>query len=147
MNSEEARQALAQAGAARAGVAARAAAPRWYYPAVGGCFLFAFASVSIDWDLIPFGVVLGISLGPTLLTMAAGHATGVSFNRYYATPGARRITSVLGPLLVTLIALGLVLEWGADLRWSMAACGVVALVATVVAGRRLDRAVTEELRA
>ncbi|MFI9174578.1 hypothetical protein [Streptomyces lincolnensis] len=146
MEPQDARAALEQAGAARARVVARAAGPWWYYPGVGCCFLFAFAAVSIDWDLIPYGFVGGVWLGPALLTMAAGHTTGVFLNRFYATPGMRRITSVLGPALLALAALGLVLEWVVDLRWAMAACGVLALLAIVAAGRRLDRALLRELR-
>lgn len=146
MDSQDARRALEQAGAARAQVASRARSRWWYYPGVGCCLLFAFASVSIDWDLIPYGVILGVWLGPTLLTMAVGHATGVSVNRFYATPAARRTTSVLGPVVLALAALGLTLEWVADLRWSMAACGVAALIAVLLSGRRLDRALARELR-
>ncbi|WP_159046931.1 hypothetical protein [Streptomyces sp. XY66] len=146
MDPADARAALEQAAAARARIVARTPSPWWYYPGVGCCLLFAFASVSIDWDLIPYGVIFGLSLGPLLLTTAAGRATGVSLDRYYATPGLRRTTSLLGPFVVALIAVGLLLEWAADLRWSMAVCGVVALIATVLAGRRLDRTLAEELR-
>ncbi|MFJ7064790.1 hypothetical protein [Streptomyces sp. NPDC101115] len=147
MDSEEARRALEQAGADRANTVARAAAPGWYYPAIGGCLLFAFASVSIGWDLIPYGVILGIGLGPLLVTTAAARATGVSLDRFHATPGARRISALYGPFVIALIGIGLALEWGADLRWSMAVCGLLALAGTVVAGRRVEHAVAEELKA
>jgi lysylphosphatidylglycerol synthetase-like protein (DUF2156 family) len=146
MDPQDAREALERATRARAGAMARAASPWWYYPGVGCCLFFAFASVSIDWDLIPHGVIVGLFLGPTLLTMAAGHATGVSLDRFYATPGLRRVTQRFGPFVVALIALGLVLEWVADLRWSMAVCGAVVLVATVFTGRRLDGVLAEEGR-
>jgi hypothetical protein len=44
-----------------------------------------------------------------------------------------------------LILLGLALEWGAELRGSMALCGVVMAVVTVMAGRRIDAVLTREL--
>ncbi|WLW52131.1 hypothetical protein [Streptomyces sp. YU58] len=146
MEPQDARAALEQAGAARARVVARAVGPWWYYPGVGFCLLFAFAAVSIDRDLIPYGFVGGVWLGPALLTMAAGHITGVFLDRFYATPAMGRITSVLGPTLLALAALGLTLEWAVDLRWSMAGCGVLALLAVVAAGRRLDSALVRGRR-
>ncbi|MGW2386104.1 hypothetical protein [Streptomyces sp. NPDC001658] len=146
MEPQDARAALEQAGAARARIVARAAGPWWYYPGVGLCLLFAFAAVSIDGDLIPYGFMGGVWLGPALLTMAAGHSTGVFLDRFYATPAMGRITSVLGPTLPAPAALGLTLEWAVGLRWSMAGCGVLALLAVVAAGRRLDRALVREQR-
>lgn len=145
VNPKDARNALDQAAGARAHVARRAAAPGWYHPAVGCCLLFAFASVSLGYDVIPYGVIIGIGLGPLLLSLLAGHRTGVSVDRYYSTPGVRRISWALVLLVVALIGVGLVLEWVVDLRWAMAVCGVVALVGTVLLGRRMDAVLVEEL--
>ncbi|MBL6280295.1 hypothetical protein JMF97_29455 [Micromonospora fiedleri] len=142
---QEARRALAEITDGRAVVAGQAVAPWWYHPGMGASLLWAFAAVSVGWAWIPYGVIIGLLLGPLLLNFAANHATGVSLDRYHATPAARRISVRAGMALPVLIVLGLALEWGADLRGSMAACGVVMLVITIVAGRRIDAALVHEL--
>ncbi|MBB5481338.1 hypothetical protein [Micromonospora parathelypteridis] len=142
---DEARQALADVDEGRQQVARRAAAPWWYHVGIGASLLFAFASVSIGWDWIPYGVIGGLFLGPYLVTQAAKHFTGVSLDRFQATPGARRISLGIGILVPALILVGLVLEWGLDLRGAMAAVGVLVMVLVIVLGRRLDAVLTREL--
>jgi hypothetical protein len=138
-------EALARAESARAATAARTISPWWYYPGIGLFLLFAFATVSLDRDMIPFGVVLGIGLGPLLLTTLLRNATGVWVDRFYATPGTRRISSWYGPAIIALAVVGLLLEWVADLRGAMAVAGLVAFAVTVLAGRRLDAVLVRDL--
>ena len=146
-SARSARAALEGVRAARGLVADRVRSPWWYHPALGISFAFAFATVSISWGLIPYGVIIGLSLVPTVLTLAVKRTTGVAIDRYMATPGARRESYVYSLLFVLLIAAGLALEWAADLRWSMAGCGVLVLVLTVVMGRRIEEALALDLRA
>ncbi|MEU5964291.1 hypothetical protein ABZ777_24060 [Micromonospora parva] len=142
---QEARQALVQVAGGREIIADRAVAPWWYHLGIGLSLLWAFAAVSIGWAWIPYGVIIGLLVGPLLFNLAANHVTGISLDRYHATPGARRISVRAGAALPVLIVLGLALEWGADLRGSMAVCGVVMLVITIVAGRRIDAALVRDL--
>ena len=145
MSPEEARQALAGAADGQRLVAERAVAPWWYHAGLGLSLLWAFATVSIGWAWIPYGVIGGLLIVPLVLHQAANHVTGISLDRYSATAGARRISVRSGAALPVLIVLGLALEWGAELRGSMALCGVVMAVITVLAGRRIDAALTREL--
>ncbi len=140
-------EALARVETARAATVGRAVSPWWYYPGTGLFLLYAFATVSIDWDMIPFGVIIGIGLGPLLLTTLARNATGVWIDRFYATPGTRRISSWYGPAVVALGVVGLLLEWVADLRGAMAVAGAIVFVITVLAGRRLDAVLVRDLSA
>ncbi|PWR11324.1 hypothetical protein DKT68_06130 [Micromonospora acroterricola] len=145
MSPQEARRTLAEVAGGREIVAGRAVAPWWYHLGIGLSLFWAFAAVSIGWAWIPYGVIIGLLIGPLLFNLAANHVTGISLDRYHATPGARRISVRAGMALPVLIVLGLALEWGADLRGAMAACGVVMLVITVVAGRRIDAALVRDL--
>lgn len=142
----EARTALAHAAGVRDHAVQRAASPWWFHPGIACCLLFAFASVSLGREVIPFGVILGLGFGPMAFAAAARHTTGVSVDRFYATPGARRLSLAHGAFVVALIPIGLLLEWVADLRGAMALCGVVVFVATVLLGRRLDAVLRRELR-
>jgi hypothetical protein len=126
--------------------AARLTSPDWYHPALGLSFAFAFASPSISWTLIPYGVILGLLLVPMVLTMIVGHRSGISADRYLSTPGAHRLSMVYSLLLVLLVAAGIALQWGADLRWAMAGCAVVVFVLTIGMGRSIETALARDVR-
>ncbi|WP_405445740.1 hypothetical protein OG350_05460 [Streptomyces achromogenes] len=143
VNPRDAREALDRAAGARERSARAAVHPGWYYPAMGCCLLIAFASVSAD--LMVWGVPFGIGIGPALIALIASGASGATPDRSYATPATRRISYLFALLVVVLAAIGLVLEWVADMRWSAAACGLLALALTVTLGRRLDRTRADEL--
>ena len=145
MSPQEARRALAEAAEGREIVARRAVAPWWYHVGLGLSLCWAFATVSIGWGWIPYGVITGLLVVPLLLNLAANHVTGISLDRYTATPGARRISVRASVALPVLIVVGLAAEWGAGLRGSMAVCGLVMLVVTVLAGRRVDAVLAREL--
>lgn len=146
LDAAAARAALEGVTVARGKMAARLVSPGWYHPALGLSFAFAFASASISWDLIPYGVVGGLSLIPIVLTLIVKHRSGVSADRYLSTPGAKRLSSVYSLLLVVLIAVGIALQWGAELRWAMASCAVVAFALTIVMGRRIEAALVRDVR-
>ncbi|TJZ54574.1 hypothetical protein FCH28_15890 [Streptomyces piniterrae] len=142
-----ARAALDIVGSARTRVATHIKSPWWYHPGLGASLAFAFSSVSIDWDLIPYGVVLGLMVIPMALTMLLKSSTGVGVDHYTATPGARRLSMVYSLLLGALLALGAVLQWGIDFRWAMAGCGAAAFLLTVVTGLRIERALHRDVQA
>ena len=146
MDSHSARAALDQADEARNQGARAATRPWWYYPALGASVLLAFASVSAGGSVVTVGVPFGLGIFPLALSMLANSATGAAPDRSYAEPSLRRLSWILAAVLAVLAVAGLVLELAADLRWSMAVCGVPALVAVVVTGRALDRMRSERFR-
>ncbi|WFE30324.1 hypothetical protein O7623_14540 [Solwaraspora sp. WMMD791] len=145
LDPRQAREALAGIDADRQDLARRAVAPWWFHSGLGLSLAIAFASVSLGWDWIPYGVIVGLLIGPIVVAQAANHATGVSLDRLHATPGARRISIKFGASLPVLIIAGLGLEWGLGLTGAMAATGLLVLVLAIVAGRAIDAALLREL--
>ncbi|MFD5734587.1 hypothetical protein ACFWIY_17375 [Streptomyces sioyaensis] len=141
-----ARAALDDVSAARTRVADRITSPWWYHPGIGLSLAFAFASPSIDWDLIPYGVILGVGLIPMFLAFLLKRSTGVGVDHYMATGGTRRLSMRYSLLLAGLIVTGGVLQWAVGLRWAMAACGVAAFLLTAFTGHRIEQALHRDVR-
>ncbi|WP_147397442.1 hypothetical protein [Amycolatopsis panacis] len=144
--SAAARAALDNVDAARRQMASRLTSPWWYHPGIGLSFGLAFASATIGWEYIPYGVIIGLTLLPTVLTTVARRVTGVSIDRYRSTPSARWSVLVYALLFVVLAGAGIALQWGADLRWAMAGCGALVFVLTVYFGRRIEAALVRDAR-
>ncbi|MFP3988989.1 hypothetical protein U9R90_16130 [Streptomyces sp. E11-3] len=86
------------------------------------------------------GVMVGLGL-------AVRRATGVSFERYTATPGATRLFGIYVLAFLLVVVTGMGLEWGAGVRWAIAGAGLVAGVLTIVVGYRVDAAARHDVRA
>ncbi|GAA5068844.1 hypothetical protein HNP84_009056 [Thermocatellispora tengchongensis] len=130
-------------GESSAGTAERIVGPWWYHVGLGASLTFAFVSMSLRFA--GFGVPIAL-LVALALNRARRRATGVSRDRYTATPGSRRLSGVFGLIFVGLAALGMYLEWGAGVRFAIAGAGVLIGVGTIVMGYRVDDAVRRELR-
>ncbi|MFG2678571.1 hypothetical protein [Streptomyces sp. NPDC048392] len=143
INPKDAREAISRAEAAQADGAERAVRPTWYYPALGGGLLLAFASFSLD--MATFGVPIGLVIVPVAVETLARQATGASPYRSYTGPATRGIAVAFVLLTAALFALGLALESAVGLTGAMAVAGLAAAAVTVVTGRRLDRARAAQL--
>ncbi|MFQ6397855.1 hypothetical protein ACLMAJ_31000 [Nocardia sp. KC 131] len=137
-----ARSALDGVAQARQRMTGRLIAPAWYHPATGLSVAGAFASAGLPREFIPFGVIFGIGLIPTALSLIVRRVSGVAFDRYIATPTARRLLSIYVALLGVLAAATIVLRWGMDLRLAPIACAVVAFLLTLATGLAADKALT-----
>jgi hypothetical protein len=143
-DADSARAALDAVGASRARLAARISAPWWYHWGLGATLAFAFLSMSLRWASWGVPMVAVVVFG---LDWAVRRSTGVSFERYTATPGAGPLYGAYCAALVLLAAAGMWLEWGRDVRFAIAAAGLVIGAFTVAIGYRVDAVAREGLRA
>ena len=118
--------------------------PWWYHVGLGLSLAFALASMSLRFA--SYGVP-GAMLAIFLLSWVLKRSTGVALDRYSATPGARRVSTIYTPVDLTLVLAAAVLEWGFGVVGALAAAGVLVGVLTVVMGHRVDEAVRRDLRA
>lgn len=147
-DSAVARAALDGVADARGRVAARMRSPWWYYPGIGLSLGFAFASASISRDLVGYAVPVCLATIPVLLTLLANRVTGVRIENWnIIPPSVRRPSYIWMLLLAGLLAVGLVLELALHLRWSMAGCGVLVFVLTILMGRRIDQGLVRDVQA
>ncbi|MET9091364.1 hypothetical protein ABZX72_04675 [Streptomyces cyaneofuscatus] len=143
-DAEAARRALGEVATSRARVADRVSSPWWFHSGLGLAFALACAAISLrwaDWAMGPF-VLAVLGLG-----WAIRRTSGVTFDRYTSTPDAARYFGAYLLACLVLVASGMTLEWGFDVRWAIAGAGLVASVLTVVMGHRVDATVRRELRA
>ncbi|MFJ8626470.1 hypothetical protein ACIRD3_27030 [Kitasatospora sp. NPDC093550] len=141
---DSARAALDAVADARALVADRVRTPWWYHLGLGAALAAWFVSMSLraaTWGTPAFVLVV---LG---LAWALRESTGVSFAALTATPATRRLYAGYLLALVVLAAAGMSLEWGADVRWAIAAAGLVIGALTVAVGYRADAAARRDIRA
>jgi hypothetical protein len=141
-----AKAALDSVADVRGNMASQVTTPVWYQTLLGLSFGFAFAAGSFSWSLIPYGVIIGILLVPTVATMVVRRQKGVTIDRYLSTPGAKRLSMRYSLLFVVLLAAGIALQWGVGLRWAMAVCGLLVFALTVVMGRRIEAALVRDIR-
>ena len=144
LSAEQARAALAQVASAETQVITRLAYPSWYYPSLGACVFVAFASASIDYAAIPYGMIGGLGIGAPLLTIVASHATGVHPDQALLSKRVNLNSAAFLLGLILLAAAGLTVEWILDLRGAMVGCGLLAWAAIILVGRRLDAAIVAD---
>ncbi|MDX3377931.1 hypothetical protein PV390_26370 [Streptomyces sp. ME02-6991-2A] len=143
-DAEAARRALGEAAASRARVADSVSSPWWFHGGLGLAFVLVCAAISLrwaDWVMGPFVLVV-LGLG-----WALRRTSGVTFDRYTSAPDAARYFGAYLLACLVLVASGMTLEWGFDVRWAVACAGLVAGALTVVMGYRVDATVRRELRA
>ncbi|MBT2426780.1 hypothetical protein J7F02_14125 [Streptomyces sp. ISL-112] len=143
-DAEAARRALGEAAASRARVADSVSSPWWFHSGLGLAFALVCAAISLRWAEWAMGPFVLVVLG---LGWALRRTSGVTFDRYTSTPDAARYFGVYLLACLVLVATGMTLEWGFDVRWAVACAGLVAGVLTVVMGFRIDTTVRRELRA
>lgn len=142
--------ALADVAASRASVADRLVTPWWYHPILGACIAAIVLVNAFDLvNLVKIVVALAAAASMGLLVGAYQRITGLWVDMRNLGPVSRRwwlaycgvIFVVVGvPLLPTFTDQALP-------TWLAIAFTVVAFVATVVLGRRIDSAMREEIRA
>jgi hypothetical protein len=139
-----ARAALDDVADARAQVADRIAIPWWYHVVLAAALTFAFVSMSLRFA--SFGVPL-LTLVVFGLGWAVKRSTGMSFDPYSATPGARRFSGIWALTSLVVAGIGMYLEWGAEVDLAIAASGLVIGALTIILGYRINEAVQRDLRA
>ncbi|MFI0816862.1 hypothetical protein ACH4TX_10175 [Streptomyces sp. NPDC021098] len=144
MDAGSARASLDAVDASRARLAARVSAPWWYHWGMGCMLMLAFASMSLRLASWVVPMVPAVVLG---LEWAIRRSTGVAFERHAATQGTRQLYGAYCAVLVLLAAVGMWLEWGLDLRFAIAAAGLVIGALTIAIGYRLDAVAREDLKA
>ena len=141
----EAKEALATIAEGRRLVADLVVTPRWYHPVlgllVGG--LTAVQSVRPIWAVVVGDVVAAAGLG-ALIAIYRREAGVWPAQRWHG-PVMRTQVALVASFLA-LYGLGVALEYGAGLRWALAAAGVAIFGFTVVLGRRVDEQLRAELR-
>ncbi|WP_411140304.1 hypothetical protein [Streptomyces sp. x-80] len=144
MDASSAREALDAVAASRTQVAAHVASPWWYHVGMGVTLALLFLSMSLrmaSWA-VPLLVAVVAVLGLTVR-----RATGVSFDRYTATPGATRLFGIYALASVLVVVAGMYLEWGAGMRWAIAGAGLVVGVFTIAVGYRVDAVARHDIQA
>jgi len=131
-----ARRALQQAEQARALGARRATRPGWYHLVLGVGMFLALASFSLDRPAA--GVAVGLVLVPVAAELLARQQTGAQPLQRYDDRSVRGVVVGYVVLVLVLAAAGITAERAADLPGAAAVSGALVLVATVLAGRRLD---------
>lgn len=111
---------------------------------LGAVLVLVFASMSLRMASWAGAVLVVVVLG---LDWAVRRVTGVSFERFTATPGAGRLYGAYLVAFVLLAAAGMALEWAAGVRFVIAGAGLVIGALTVAVGYRVDAAVRGDLRA
>ncbi|MFI1254185.1 hypothetical protein ACH4U6_10315 [Streptomyces netropsis] len=139
-----ARAALAAVAASRAEAATRVAGPWWYHVGLGITLALVFLSMSLRMASWGVPVLIGVVVA---LGWAVRRATGVSLERYTATPGATRLFGIYALAFIVLAVTGMILEWGAGVHWALAGAGVVIGALTIVVGYRADAATRRDIRA
>ncbi|SDH46560.1 hypothetical protein [Nonomuraea jiangxiensis] len=139
-----ARAALDSVTAVRARTAEHITSPWWYHFGLGTVLAVAFLSISMRWASygVPMALLAGLLLGTALK-----RSTGLSLDRYAATPGARKLSMAHGLTALAVTAIAMYLEWGAKVYGAVAVAGLLIGALTVAVGYRIDAALRADLRA
>lgn len=144
-HSGDAKEALAAVAEGRRLVADLVVTPHWYYPVLGLLIggLVAVQGAHSIWVVITVEVVALAGLG-ALIAIYRRKAGVWPAQRWHGPTMRARVVLVASFLAV--YGLGAALEYGAGLRWALAAAGVVIFGLTVALGRRFDEQLRAELR-
>lgn len=141
--------ALADVDSARRSVAERLITPWWYHPALGGILAAIMLVAALDLhNIVRLVVSLGGAIGIGLLVGAYQRTTGLWVDMRNLGPTSRRWWFAYA--VIVLVVTGSSLIPTASGRalpvWLAVLLAAVALVATIVLGRRVDSAMREEIR-
>lgn len=141
--------ALADVDSARRAVANRLITPWWYHPALGAILAAILLVGALDLhDLIRLPVALVGAVGIGLLVAAYQRITGLWVDMRNLGPVSRRwwLAYAVVVVVVTVSSLAPTLTDRALPVWAALALAAIALVATIVLGRRVDEALRTEIR-
>ncbi|AIA06997.1 hypothetical protein [Streptomyces noursei] len=144
LDASSAREALDSVAASRAQAAVHVASPWWYHVGMGVTVALLFLSMSLRMASWAVPLLVGVVV---VLGLAVRRATGVSFDRYTATPGATRLFGIYALASLLAVVTGMYLEWGAGVHWAIAGAGLVVGVLTTVVGYRVDAVARHDIRA
>lgn len=141
--------ALADVASARRAVADRLVTPWWYHPALGAILAAIMLVAALDLNnLVRLPVALAGAVGIGMLVGAYQRMTGLWVDMRNLGPRSRSwwlgYAAVI--LVVTVASLVPTASNEALPAWLALLLAAVALVATVVLGRRIDSAMREEIR-
>jgi hypothetical protein len=152
MESDEISKARAAADLAaldgdRAALADRVRQPWWYDPALGVLVAGLYSSYSFAYPWVTLGVLPVFFVGIGLLVAGYRRRTGSWVNGFHGGPSTKPL--VRGSLVVAgvLLVVGLVAEFGFEVRYAMVAIGVVLGVGAALVSRRWTTLHQRDLRA
>jgi hypothetical protein len=145
MESEELGKHLAAVRTGRSAAADRLVTPWWYHPILG---------LLVAGLLVAYGIGSRWVVGATLVVFFGGVAALVTAYRSrtgvwvsgFSAGGASRWAYALGGLILACFAGALVARYVHHTDWAAWAAAVVAVVGTVLIGRRFDVALRERIR-
>lgn len=141
--------ALADVGDARRAVADRLITPWWYHPALGIIIAAILLVAALDLhNLVRLPVALAGAVGIGLLVGAYQRTTGLWVDMRTLGPTSRRwwLAYATVVLVLTVASLAPTATDRALPTWLALLLAAVALVATIVLGRRVDDAMRAEIR-
>ena len=141
--------ALADVDSARRSVADRLVTPWWYHPALGAILAAIMLVAALDLhNLVRLPVALVGAAGIGLLVAAYQRTTGLWVDVRNLGPTSRKWWLAYA-VIVVVVTGGSLVPTAANVAlpvWLAVALAVVALVATIVLGRRMDDALRAEIR-
>ncbi|MFC4065243.1 hypothetical protein [Actinoplanes subglobosus] len=143
VDSAEAHAALRLVADVRARAAEHAVAPWWLHAGLAVAFTVAFASMSFRGIVGSTGFPLAM-VAAFVQLQAVRSTTGLSFDRWTATPGTRRLSLVWLAGLAVFSVSAMILEWGFAVRWSLVVAGVLIGLMTAVVSPAIDRALRRD---
>lgn len=145
MESDAAQQ-LAAVAAARSAVAGRLVTPWWYHPILGLLISGYVVGMGFGDTVLRMVTVVLFVAGAALLVRAYKRLTGVWISGLDAGR-AGRWANALGALIGVIAVAAWLIGSYTDVRWPIWPLAAVALVGTIVLGRRFDAALRDQLRA
>lgn len=148
----EAAAALDLVDASRTQIADRLITPWWYHPALGSVFGAFFMIHAVDSRGLRYVLILAWAVVGVAVVDAYRRRTGLSragtglWVNGFPTGRARREATALVTVLVALGLAAVVLDGAAGWVAAPVVAGVLAVPCVIVLGRRLDRALREDLR-
>lgn len=145
MESEELGMHLAALRSGRSAAADRLVTPWWYHPILGLLVAGLLVAYGIGSRWVVGAALVVFFAGVAALVTAYRNRTGVWVSGFNAG-GASRWAYALAALILACFAAALVARYVHHTAWAAWAAAVVALVGTVLIGRRFDVALRERIR-
>lgn len=144
LTAAEARAALDGLGSDGAALAERIVTPAWYHPVLGGLVAAVVVGTALPGAASSIVLALGV-IGMALLALEYRRRYGV-LTTQPAGPRSRRLLAAMVAVMVACMGSSLVVKLAELPVWWMLVPALLAMVLTVVLGRRYDAALRREIR-
>lgn len=143
LSADEARAALAGLDSDGAALAERIVTPVWYHPILGGLVAVLVVATALPGGASSIVLALGV-VGLVLLVLEYRRRYGV-LTTQPAGRRSRRLLAVMVVVVMSCMVSSLVVKLAELPLWWMLAPALLAMVVTVVLGRRYDAALRSEI--